>query len=116
MVRTFNPRARTERGGVVMNKLIRIILNQPNYTPDDFTMRLMIALSLFATLFFLTVYRNIFGSDLTVTEDAQAINYLNQLKECGSVRDLRPAQDNETDRVHARGRDAECSEIENGPH
>ena len=81
MVKRFDPGSRTERGGVVMNKLIRILLNQPNYAPSDFTMRLMIALSLFSTLFFLTVYRNIFGSDLTVSETAQDMDYLAQLKE-----------------------------------
>ena len=81
MVKKFKPRAKIERGSVVIIKLIRIILNQPNYTPNDSTTRLMIALSLFSTLFFLTVYRNIFGSDLTVTESAHAIDYLSQLRD-----------------------------------
>ena len=81
IMKKVNPRARTERGGVVMNKLIRILLNQPNYAPDDFTMRLLIALSLFGTLFFLTVYWNIFGSDLTVSETAQDIDYVSQLEQ-----------------------------------
>ena len=81
MVKKFNPHAKIARGTFVIIKLIRIILNQPNYTPSDSTMRLMIALSLFSTLFFLTVYRNIFGSDLTVTESAHAFDHLSQLRD-----------------------------------
>lgn len=70
--------ANIEGGHFVMNKLIRILLNQPNYTPKDATMKIMICLYLISTLFVLTVYRNIFGSDLTVTDGAVHMDYVSQ--------------------------------------
>ena len=78
IIKRSNSDAKTERGAVVVVKLIRILLNQPNYIPNDFTMRIMICLCLLSTLFVLTVYRNIFGSDLTVTDSAADLDTIDQ--------------------------------------
>ena len=81
LIKKYIPSQKTERGATVLVKLIRILLNQPNYTPADFNMRIMISLCLFSTLFVLTVYRNIFGSDLTVTDGAVDLDTIEQMKE-----------------------------------
>lgn len=81
LIKKYTLSQKTERGAIVLIKLIRIILNQPNYSPADFNMRIMISLCLFSTLFLLTVYRNIFGSDLTVTDGAVDLDTIEQMKE-----------------------------------
>ena len=81
LIKKYTPSQKTERGVTVLVKLIRILLNQPNYTPAYFNMRIMISLYLFSTLFVLTVYRSIFGSDLTVTDGAVDLDTIEQMKE-----------------------------------
>lgn len=70
-----------DNGPTVWNKLVRMLLNQPDYSPDSSTMKLVILLCLFATYFVTTVYLSIFGSDLTVTDGVTLLDTLVQFNE-----------------------------------
>lgn len=71
----------TDNGLTVWNKLVRMLLNQPDYSPDGATMRLVILLCLLATYFVTAVYLAIFGSDMTVIESTKPLDTLAQLNE-----------------------------------
>ena len=70
-----------DNGPTVWNKLVRMLLNQPDYSPGGSTMKLVILLCLFATYFVTTVYLSMFGSDLTVTDGVTLLDTLAQFNE-----------------------------------